>query len=618
MGLRAATWFAAAASRFFHRRELVLLALIRLQSFFPQAQRLRRDLHELVVGDELDGLLQIQLPEGDQTDRFVGGGSTHVGQFLFAHGVHVEVVVLRVLPDNHALIKFHARANEKLAAFLQAPESISRRRAGAIGNQRAREPVRNLALPFGVAVEQRVHDDGSAGVGEQLAAQADQAAAGHPEFDAHAAVAVIVHVGGFAFARSQLFHYDADEFLGDVYRQVLDRLHQLAIDALGYDLRFAHHQLEAFATHHLDQDGELQLAAAHHLERIRGAGVFHAHRDVGEQLLGQPLFQVTGSDVGAFSSGEGRIVDGKQDGDGGLVDGDVRKRRRILDVGNGLADGDSFDAGDGDDVAQLRFRDVGALQAGEGKQFRDFRLVKSTIQPGDGDLFAGMHGAVEDAGDGEATQIVAVIKVRNQNLQWTCGVAFGERDRLYNGVEERTQIFSAAFDIGRSRADLGVGVEHGEIELILFGVEIDEQVVDFVQHFLGTRIGAVDLIDNDDGREFGFERLAQHVAGLRQRAFAGVHQQHDAVHHFQSAFDFTAEIAVAGRVDDVDLYVVIEDSRVLGEDGNAALTLQFVRVHHPVDVVLVGAKGAALLQHGVDQRGFAVVDVGDDGDIANT
>jgi hypothetical protein len=33
--------------------------------------------------------------------------------------------------------------------------------------------------------------------------------------------------------------------------------------------------------------------------------------------------------------------------------------------------------------------------------------------------------------------------------------------------------------------------------------------------------------------------------------------------------------------------------------------------------VLIGAKGAALLQHGVDQRGFAVVNVGDDGDIAN-
>ena len=31
----------------------------------------------------------------------------------------------------------------------------------------------------------------------------------------------------------------------------------------------------------------------------------------------------------------------------------------------------------------------------------------------------------------------------------------------------------------------------------------------------------------------------------------------------------------------------------------------------------VGAESAALLQHGVDQRGLAMVDVRDDGDIAN-
>ena len=34
-------------------------------------------------------------------------------------------------------------------------------------------------------------------------------------------------------------------------------------------------------------------------------------------------------------------------------------------------------------------------------------------------------------------------------------------------------------------------------------------------------------------------------------------------------------------------------------------------------MVLVGAECAALLQHGVDQRGLAVVDVRDDGDVAN-
>ena len=168
-----------------------------------------------------------------------------------------------------------------------------------------------------------------------------------------------------------------------------------------------------------------------------------------------------------------------------------------------------------------------------------------------------------------------------------------------------------------SGADLGVGVEDREIELLFLGVEIDEQIVDFVQHFLRTRVGAVDLVDHHDRRQLGFERLAQNVAGLRQRAFAGVDQQHDAVDHLERAFDFAAEIAVAGRVDDVDLDVVIEDGGVLGQNRDAALALQIVGVHDALDEVLVGAKSAALPEHGVNQRGLAVVDVGDDGDIAN-
>ena len=130
---------------------------------------------------------------------------------------------------------------------------------------------------------------------------------------------------------------------------------------------------------------------------------------------------------------------------------------------------------------------------------------------------------------------------------------------------------------------LGVGVEHREIELLFLGVEIDEQVVDFVEHFLRTRVGAVDLVDDQNRRQLGFQRLAQHVARLRQRAFAGIDQQHDAIHHLQRAFDFAAEVAVAGRVHDVDLHVVVKDGGVLGQDGDAALALQFVRVHDALD-----------------------------------
>ena len=62
--------------------------------------------------------------------------------------------------------------------------------------------------------------------------------------------------------------------------------------------------------------------------------------------------------------------------------------------------------------------------------------------------------------------------------------------------------------------------------------------------------------------------------------------------------------------------VAVVDGRVLGEDRDAALALEVVRVHDALAVLLVGAEDAALLQQGVDEGGLAVVDVGDDGDVA--
>ena len=170
----------------------------------------------------------------------------------------------------------------------------------------------------------------------------------------------------FALARAQLLHDHADKLFRDIHRELLDRLHQLAIHALGDDLGLADHQFEAFAAHHLDQDRKLQLAASHDdLNESVAVGLFHAQGNVGQQFFLQALAQIARSDVRAFASGEGRSVHREQHGDGGLVDGDVGQRRGIFGVGDGFADGDAFHAGDRDDVAQRGVGDVHALQAGE-------------------------------------------------------------------------------------------------------------------------------------------------------------------------------------------------------------------------------------------------------------
>ena len=133
---------------------------------------------------------------------------------------------------------------------------------------------------------------------------------------------------------------------------------------------------------------------------------------------------------------------------------------------------------------------------------------------------------------------------------------------------------------------------------------------------LGPRVGLVDLVDADDRLEADLQRLADDELGLRHRPFGGVDEHDRAVDHRQDALDLAAEIGVAGRVDDIDAHVLPHHRGRLGENGDAALALEIVGIHHALGDALVFAKRAGLLQQAVDERRLAVVDVGDDGDVA--
>jgi hypothetical protein len=86
-----------------------------------------------------------------------------------------------------------------------------------------------------------------------------------------------------------------------------------------------------------------------------------------------------------------------------------------------------------------------------------------------------------------------------------------------------------------------------------------------------------------------------------------VDQQQHRVDHRQHALDLAAEIGVPRRVDDVDVRSLPLDRAVLGEDRDAALALQVVRVHHPLGQLLVLSEDMTLPEHGVHQRGFTVI-----------
>ena len=159
-------------------------------------------------------------------------------------------------------------------------------------------------------------------------------------------------------------------------------------------------------------------------------------------------------------------------------------------------------------------------------------------------------------------------------------------------------------------------LHHGEVQLLFVGSQLDEKIQHFVDDFVHPLIGPIDLVDHHYRFQFLLQGFAEHVLGLRHGTFIGIHQEQHPVHHGQHPFHFAAEIGMAGRIQNVELHAVVNDGGVFGKDGDASLSLQGVRIHHPLLHFFVGPKNAALFQHGIDQCGLAVIDVGDDGYIA--
>ena len=139
---------------------------------------------------------------------------------------------------------------------------------------------------------------------------------------------------------------------------------------------------------------------------------------------------------------------------------------------------------------------------------------------------------------------------------------------------------------------------HGELELLVGGVEVGHEVEAVVIGLLGVGAGLVDLVHDDHDRKAGRDGVREHEAGLRHRALGGVAQQQRAVGHAQDALDLAAEVGVARGVDDVDLDALL-----------------VVGVEHALLYLLVRAEGVRGLQQLVHERGLAVVDVRDDGNV---
>ncbi len=117
------------------------------------------------------------------------------------------------------------------------------------------------------------------------------------------------------------------------------------------DFGSRYREFEALATHRLDQDGEMQLAAARDAELVGVLGLIDAQRDVVLQFLHESLADLPTRQEFAVLSGKRGLVDRKGHADGRLVNRERRQCFFVIRVAQGIRDVQFLDTAEYHDIA---------------------------------------------------------------------------------------------------------------------------------------------------------------------------------------------------------------------------------------------------------------------------
>ena len=91
------------------------------------------------------------------------------------------------------------------------------------------------------------------------------------------------------------------------------------------------------------------------------------------------------------------------------------------------------------------------------------------------------------------------VDVADHHLEGLILLHLGARNVLLDDLKQTLQIVFQVIGLQACDTIPSRRVNHGNVELIVVGAQIDEKIVNLIQHPLGTGGGLIDLIDHDDG-----------------------------------------------------------------------------------------------------------------------
>ena len=235
----------------------------------------------------------------------------------------------------------------------------------------------------------------------------------------------------------------------------------------------------------------------------------------------------------------------------------------------------------------------------------------------DEDVLTDGGDTAEDLANRDAADVVAPVNIGHEHVEGLVGLGEGRRNVIEDGLEERGHVLLFLAEVVHHVAVAAGAIHNRGVELLFGGVEFHEELEHLVVHLSRLGVFAVDFVDDDHDLEAMGEGLAEHETGLSLWAVVGIDHEEHAVDHAERALDLATEVGVSGSVDDVNDLILPVNGGVLGLDRDALLLFEVHGIHGTLLDALVGAENATLLEKFVDEGGFAMVDVGDNGDVTD-
>jgi len=220
------------------------------------------------------------------------------------------------------------------------------------------------------------------------------------------------------------------------------------------------------------------------------------------------------------------------------------------------------------------------------------------------DLVLDLEGAVHDPHQRDNTKVIVKPGINDQSLEWSIHITLR---RGHFGNQLLKQIFQAHPRLGTAGNSVA-------------GIETDN-ILNFRLYPFRFRLGQIHFVEHRNH----FQTLGNGGIAIGHRLgfypLSGVHHQQRTFTGRQGAGHLIGEVHMSGGVDKVQLvgftipgFKVERDT--LGLDGDATLALDIHGIEHLI-THLTGAKAPAYLDKAVGDGGFAMVDMGDDGEIAD-